>query len=732
MSNKVLGVASEIFYDKIIDVVLMGMERDVNVAHVISGNAAKDPNTQMNIIIPNNIVIYKGFSHKEHWTDIQGISHSKTITATGRTINIDSDRQVQDQARKEGIYKKAEGGKTWWLDEGIQAEIITQLKAIEAENYTKPTALRVQDGVRLIVNNNGNQEKYHAVYVKQDDDQSVYEHVVDTIKITCEEGGIKPSISFSTNVIPGNNCYKMTLKIFNMNLNYDIRKIKTVKITAGYRTQGYQTIFTCPVFSSYIESPNPDGVTVFECLCVGKCDSFASNVPVNFHYLGGKVTIAEFIEATARGLGENIVVHNYLKEEYKKLEMRITSRMDTYFENGAATLSWMRNMVQKRIASSDGFPTNKPEEGSDVPYPYIMCTLGQEGDLFVYALNRENSDTLNKDETSLLKDVVSIRTIPELDTIKGASFNGVVLSLKALWNPRIKPGELFRMYANVYNGANLPNTLAEAQYGNGNEKQDSLQHLYRCVTCSISFSTNGDENEMLIMAVPLIYMEDSAYKNLEFVDTFDKFITTALSTYNTRGGKDVFYGSADEKDTGPTAEQQVIQDADASRNKMYSQNLLQGAFSQGDTFYGYVIVAGDSLSKIAATYYEKGKGYCDFDIIPENPDDLPQGVYTGAPLMENSRACLWPIIAVVTYNYWQQQKNGNNSYENIVNMKNPDMIHIGKRLMIPVIRDFKQLQKCKEVFKYAYYAWPADSAFPQYAGWGSVWYKLYQYLGGTF
>ena len=206
------------------------------------------------------------------------------------------------------------------------------------------------------------------------------------------------------------------------------------------------------------------------------------------------------------------------------------------------------------------------------------------------------------------------------------------------------------MYANVYNGANLPNTLAEAQYGNGNKKQDSLQHLYRCVTCSISFSTNGDENEMLIMAVPLIYMEDSAYKNLEFVDTFDKFITTALSTYNTRGGKDVFYGKADEKDTSPTAEQQVIQDADASRNKMYSQNLLQGAFSQGDTFYGYVIAAGDSLSKIAATYYEKGKGYCDFDIIPENPDDLPQGVYTGAPLMENSRACLWPIIAVVTYN----------------------------------------------------------------------------------
>ena len=55
MSNTVLGVASEIFYDKIIDVVLMGMERDVNVAHVISGNAAKDPNTQMNIIIPKNI-----------------------------------------------------------------------------------------------------------------------------------------------------------------------------------------------------------------------------------------------------------------------------------------------------------------------------------------------------------------------------------------------------------------------------------------------------------------------------------------------------------------------------------------------------------------------------------------------------------------------------------------------------------------------------------------------------
>lgn len=759
MSNKVtLGLPqAEILYDKIINIELVSMERNVDVAHVISGDVVKNIDEIGNIAIPNDIVIYKGFEHKEYWTDINGISYSKTVKATGLTINVDADRQAIGEVRKEGIFKKAEGSNTWWVDKNLQEEISSQLKTLSLGKNTKlvggvngskvnlgvqvtlPSRINkikgsalnttpIQDGVRIIVNNDGKQEKYHAVYVRQDDAQSTYMHVVDTIKINCDSGGIKPSISFSTNVIPGNNCYKMTLKLFNMNLNYDIRKIKSIKVTAGYRTQGYQTVFTCPVFSSYIESPNPDGVTVFECLCVGRCESFINNDPVNFHYLGGKITIEEFIAETARGLGENIVIHNYLKKEYKNLEMHITSRMDTYFENGAATLSWMRNMIQKRIAAADGFPTNKPEVGSDVSYPYIMCALGQEGDLYVYALNRENSDTKGKKEEDLFKDTTSIRAVPALDTIKGASFNGVALSVKALWNPRIKPGELFKMYANVYNGANLPNTVAKSQYGNGNDKKDSRQHFYRCITCSISFSTNGKENEMSILAVPLIYMEDNAYKNLDFVDSFDKFVTTALSTYDTRGGKDIFYGKNNKQVTEATPEQQIISDSDSSRNKMYSQNLY-GTFSSV-TFQE--IKPGDSLSKIAATVYEKGKGYCDFDIIPENPKDLPQGVYTGTPLMENTRACLWPLIAVLTYNYWQMQKNGHNPYENMSNMKNPDMIHVGKQLVIPVIPSFEVLKSCKEVFKYAYYAWPSDSAFPQYAGWNGVWYKLYQYLGGTF
>lgn len=808
MSSVKFGLPStEILYDKIIDVELVGTETNKDVACVIGMNGsmisgdvvskrkavyqaqygagnkywqgiytseevAANADAFGNITMPSNIVIYKGFEHKEYWIDAKGNTQSKTVTATGRTITLDPQNHMQGHRN---TYKKGYGTNAWWLDENFHYELNKQLNEITEERrkyYADDPSTRaqkieyhpanqkydkgpftfplptyqiegselvvnnVQDGVRIIVNNNGKQERYHAVYVKTDESQTVTEHVSNSFKITCDKGGIKPSIVFSTNVIPGNNCYKMTLKIFNMNMNYDIRKIKTIKVTAGYRTQGFQTTFTCPVFSSYIESPNPDGVTVFECLCVGQCDSFASSSPVNFHYLGGKITLADFIAETARGLSkEKITIHNYLKDEYKALKIHMTGRMDTYFENGAATLTWMRNIIQKRIAAAEGF-VDKPQEGSSHSYPYIMCTLGQEGDLYIYALNRENSDTGGEKDGALLKDVTNVSTTPVLDAIKGASFNGVALSVKAAWNPRIRPGELFSMEANIYNGANLPNTLNPIQYG----KDDNNGHLYRCVTCSIVFSTNGNENEMNILAVPLVYMEDSAYKDLAFVDTFDSFITTALSTYDTRSGEDVYYGKADESDTEATNEQQIIADADASRNKMYQQDLSTIFTETMVKTSGYKIESGNTLSQIAAAYFDRagapdGNKYCDFDIIPDNPGDLPQGVYTGAPLMVNSRACLWPIIAVLTYNYWKRDNKvtgKNNKWENMVGMTNPDMIHIGKYLVIPVIQNFAQLQKCKEVFKYAYYAWPSDAAFPQYAGWRNVWYKLYQYLGGTF
>lgn len=821
MSNVKLGLPSkEVLYDKIIDVELVSSTPNTNIKTVIAMNGSRvdgdeayrgkalletgystgtqnklsyytqeevESNKDVfgNITMPSSIIIYKGFEHKEYYTDKNGEVHSRTVTASGNTISIN----IVDEPGKPK-YKNQQ----WWVEKDLQFKINTELNKISEENkksygkttrnprdyikqYGKTGASSnggwswnynypispgspfpsptyqiqgseiimndIQDGVRIIVTNNGVQEKYHAVYLKTDETQTIAHHVTHVTKLSCKKGGLKPSISFTTNVIPGNNCYKTTLKIYNMNLDtINVRDVKTIKITAGYRTQNFQTIFNCAVFSSYIESPNPDGVTVFECLCVGKFSSLVENIPITFHYAGGDISIAEFIESTARGLGEDgVAVYNYLKKEYKELKigMNKLAVRETYFENGTATLTWMQDIIQRRIAWYEGFDPKKPQTGSSVTYPYVRCSLGQDGALYVYALNRANSDTNGKDEESLLKDLTIVRTVPVLDAVKGATFNGTALTVKSVWNPRIVPHGLFQMKANVFNGANLPNVISDAQIG----KSESNMHLYRCITSSVSFSTNGNENEMNVLAVPLIYMDETYAEDHELVQSFQDFVTASLSVYDSRITRSVTYGSPSAQDETTEEEknaQEIIKNATDSVNKMYTTDLLSIFPVVKLVKCKDAHTEGQSLSEIAQVWFNKtgapdNQKYCAFDIIPEDTSTIPPNIFTGEPMCPGSRQALWPIIAVLTRNYWEQHNKSSSSTNPYCRVSDPDITSPDRYVVIPVISSFEQLTKSKEIFRYAYFAWSANSdgiRYEKYKTWNGQWYKLYQYLGGVF
>ena len=715
--NSIVNVMTDTLYDKIINVELQRVHEDKQIKTIVSlpGDIV-DVRRKVHDVKSSSgmpIAIYKGDWHYEYRRNIYGVHQEVKVKATGVCISKglgEFDRSdwwndIEFIKLIDYALAKMEKDKQAVLD---PSKVIT--KPGPGESYTRTDTFK---GCLISINNNGRFERYHAIYLESDAESTGTYHTVDSTTIKCTPGAMKPSISFTTSIIPGNNCYKMILKIMNLNLDYDIRSVKRVRVTAGYRTQGFQEIFDCPVFSSYIESPNPDGVTVFECLCVGRVDSFADNRPIHFHYRGGKITIKDFLKAISEGL--QTPLNNFLLDAYNDLELKISGTnlagKDTYAENASAVLTWARQIIQKRIAAAEGF-TGKSQIDSKVSYPYIHMHLTSDG-LFVYALNKPNNDSNNVLRTMAPKDVAV------LDAVKGASFNGVALTVKALWNPRIRPGCLFQMQPNIYNGANLPNTITREQFGG----DKANNYLYRCVTCSISFSTNGDENEMSLLAIPIVYMDEADPLSPDELQSWEGFINLSQVTFDIAGAYDINFGLPDSKDTVQTTEQKNREVVTTNTNDMFDMDILSLFSNTMD----YEIKAGDNLSTLAQKFFKKGNGCCDFNIEPDDISTLPQGVWKGEM---DDRAFLWPLIAVLTYRrYLALGDVGNNGYETMERMRNPNMIRIGRKLVIPIIGNIQMLEKCREMFKYAWQAWYEN--FPSYQGWARDWVTVYQYLGGT-
>ena len=712
MSNKIAtGLATglpaqDVLYDKIIDVDLICSERNEEIdgyyitqnGKVVAGSLDKTATdysyTQGDVKgVKRSYTLYrfKGYTHKEYY----GNNKFQKVTAKGKTykydLSLDSD------------YKSFQQG-------------------------YRPDGNRLEAGDKLYVNDHGNYKQFHVdffankVLKTSSADAGVegwgtyskelYKLVPDTrivkdvISIHCNEGGMKPTIAFSTNLIQGQHCYKMQLKITNLSLDIGIRSIKEVRVKAGYRTQGFTEEFICPVFSSYIESPNPDGVTVLDCLCVGRTSSFTENRPYTFSYLGGKTTIADLISSVATGM--NLEVINKLRDGYNELDIKVP-KMDTYAENGTAIIEWLRNIIQKRIAVAEKAPQSN-QDGYSYSYPYTMVQVNN-GKLLVYMLNRRNSDS-----------ELQSTTVVSLDQVKGATFNGVALTVKALWNPRLNPGDIFQMQPNIINGANLPNMLdesaygAEKQYQNGNLAGN--QYLYRCVTMSIAFSTTGSENEMSILALPIKYIDEVKEFGSTTIQSMSEFASSLSQNYTTEGSGHIDIGSGESGITEQTEEQQKQNIVNTNTNNMFDLDI----YSIFTETYDYVIQEGDNLSTLAGEWFNTENS-------PSGPSYCPFVIYPKTGLIPKSN--LWPLIAVLTYRYWLNTNKTSgrlNAYESMEHLKEPNLIRVGNHLVIPKITSVDQLKQCRNIFKYAASAY--ENTHPDYRSYVYYWKLLDKFLSG--
>lgn len=532
---------------------------------------------------------------------------------------------------------------------------------------------------------------------------------ITSLDIPATQQGLKADMTLEIKLLPGQNCYGAVLRIRNLNIdNINIRSWKRMVITAGYRTDGAKAVYTCPIFTSYIESPNPDGITVFEGLTVGVSESMLSNRYVELRFVQEKMTLRDLIISVSKGISPNLSYDLAISDDI--LNYTITVSKQTVYAQGAmAILNWLQNTTSKFVETI----SEKQGERISVFVQLIGNTLE------VLAINGPN------------KVPERIEGIINLDRVSGAVFNGTALTVEAPWNPALQPGNLFYMPPEFINGSRLPNTLQSTDYRNED-------NLYRALTMSIAFGSVDDTNKMTILAVPAQWAGELPTEKA--TEMRGDVYAQALSS-NVVDPVSVQVGIADATSTTTKSSKATVESPTNKQlfDSEISQNLIT-TWGQWDTIK---VVDGMCLSVLLEYYflnyargphlvrgqgirneyhYDRGRAYYD-----NNKKALSHYQSTGCW----ANTLWWPLTMVGTY--WKRYKDNKNQVPNNwddVNINDPNLIHTGKYLYIPIFPGTwteaeAKLRQVRELWRFAYLEYKA--MHPEMC---NAWRAMYYYMGG--
>ena len=525
--------------------------------------------------------------------------------------------------------------------------------------------------------------------------------------------GLKPDMSLTISLLPGQNCYNAVLKVRNLNLaDTDIRSWTRMVITAGYRT-GSKATYICPIFASYIEEPNPDGITVFEGLTVGKAEGVVSNCFTEITFAQEKMKLIDLTKAVAQGISPSIKVECAIDDDIMNTEINI-SKQTVYAQNGMAILSWLQTTISKFIQNIS------TKNGDTEP---MSAFIQLDGDILqIIALNGPN------------KKPQKIHSIISLDMVSGATFNGTALTVTAPWNPSLKPGGLFYMPPEFINGSKLPNVLAADDYRNDD-------NLYRALTISIAFASVENANRMEILAVPAQWagelpesMSTSMRADL-LAQSLGKSIEKRITVGNTDGQE-------------LSAINNIGPQEDDTKNQMFDTNRdLIAIWGAWETLT-IDSTKGNCLSKILEYYFLVSPGGPKLQAYKKG-DHNEASFYKDKKYFENksykdaiehfqSTGCSanvlwWPLTVVGTY--WRKQSDEKAKVSNNwskIDISNPNQIQEGRALYIPIWAgtwdsQLTKLTMIRDIWKWAYIEY--RELYPELC---NVWRAMYYYLGGPY
>lgn len=532
------------------------------------------------------------------------------------------------------------------------------------------------------------------------------------LELNCTDHGLKPDISLSINLLPGQNCYGATLKIKNFNLDaIDIRNWDKMVITAGYRT-GSKVIYNCPIFSSYMESPNPDGVTVFEGLTVGIAEDVLTDRYIIIDFVQEEITLERLIRDVAKGISAGVTVEIALGDEYAK-EQLIVTKQKVYAQNGMAVLNWLQEFVSSVVYEASGGTTT-------------VLTQLIDGKLSVIAINGKNKSP------SIYDNIVN------LNMVTGATFTGTALTVVAPWNPSLKPGDLFFMPPQFINGAKLPNNISLSDYRNE-------ENLYRAITMSVEFATTDSTNKMSILAVPAQWagrLPDSKTTEMP-ADIYGELLTEQYKKAN----EDIQVGDLNEAEVKDSRKAQQKGETGNDFFDEHKNVLTQWAgwtsitqratigttISEIAYFYLYSMAGGPSLTEGMGNNRQRNYQETKKWLTDQNRSQALR-YYQDTGI--SAQYLWWPLITLGTYYRKQMDdKKGVNNNWSRIKPNNPDLIDEGKSLYVPIFpngsweSNRSTLANFKDIWKDAYKSYGGVAG--RYGKSARIWRAMYYYLGGV-
>lgn len=271
--------------------------------------------------------------------------------------------------------------------------------------------------------------------------------------------GIKPNVSFSMELVPTGNTSKIVIKVMNMYSVINIARYKHVKIIAGYRN-GLYTTMDAEIMDSYVERPNPEGITIFNCVYGSVSGMYANKEPIAISFKQS-LTVKDMFKTITTGF--SLKLQMTLPKEWESVVF--TSSMYTQTYRNALEMWFDIKAKLKKIS-----------ELLNLPSLYTSVT----GNTFYVLSMITGSDK----EKSVV-----------LDKVTSAYLMGGAVMVKAPWLPTLEPGSLFKMDTRFFRGKI------------GNLKIGGERKLYRAHTIKVGFSTHS-ENYMEVYATDLSISED--------------------------------------------------------------------------------------------------------------------------------------------------------------------------------------------------------------------------------
>jgi hypothetical protein len=489
---------------------------------------------------------------------------------------------------------------------------------------------------------------------------------------------LKPDIQLSLNMIQGGIATEFKLVIGNFVPPTDIGDYTTLVIKAGYRTKLETREFTCAIFSSYVETPNPNGKMVFNGL-VGNW--FINNLREsarNIIFKKAKVTVAELLYGIVEGKDKNGMIEapsikggglnlklvmdlpTWIKEDELDIGGSGTNPLTYWVESGYACLNWLMDRIS---TYSNQLVLLRQKEGKP-DYESYRILMWLDDDTLRVGMKGYSG----------IKDTTKIRWV-DLNRVTMVSFQGAALNVIAPWNPSLVPGDLFHMQSRYFRGRLTTQSIRAA----AKDPND----LYRVITMNVIFDTNGSNNTMKILAVKnaAFIQEEGLVKDKTAVEQIpEELKTNILSDDNP--DIDIVFG----KDTPDAEETKVIK-------KSWGVNPSTFAETEGII---RTIIPGETIASIAEEVY----GAIEYTKTAEegNIEHLNETIHG---------ASFWPLIVAGTQCMYLKGLEGFKNYE-----KHPDLVIEGEKVFIPTMTNPDDMKKHSSILSSMADAW---ESLPEYS-----------------